>query len=64
MEQEKPATAWENPIRVALRQGKPVFGATISTPSIELRRRWQIWDSIFYRLRWSTRPLRSKRRAI
>jgi hypothetical protein len=36
MEQEKPATAWENPIRVALRQGKPVFGATISTPSIEI----------------------------
>lgn len=27
---------WENPIRAALREGKPVFGITISTPSVEM----------------------------
>src|SRR5882724_13479341 len=32
----KPITPWENPIRIALREGKPVFGITISTPSVEM----------------------------
>jgi 2-keto-3-deoxy-L-rhamnonate aldolase RhmA len=36
MDQEKLVTAWENPIRAALREGKPVFSATISTSSVEI----------------------------
>lgn len=36
MAEEKAVAQWENPIRVALREGKPVFGITISTPSVEM----------------------------
>jgi 2-keto-3-deoxy-L-rhamnonate aldolase RhmA len=34
--EQKLETPWENPIRMALREGQPVFGITISTPSVEL----------------------------
>src|SRR6478672_5194682 len=36
MAEETAVAPWENPIRVALREGKPVFGITISTPSVEM----------------------------
>ena len=36
MDDRKGMTAWTNPIREAIRDGKPVFGITISTPSVEI----------------------------
>src|SRR5690242_4999123 len=36
MAEETAVAQWENPIRAALREGKPVFGITISTPSVEI----------------------------
>lgn len=34
-EQEQPITPWENPVRVAIRERKPVVGVTITTTSLE-----------------------------
>jgi 2-keto-3-deoxy-L-rhamnonate aldolase RhmA len=33
---QSPATAWENPVRKQLKEGKPVIGATITIPSAEV----------------------------
>jgi 2-keto-3-deoxy-L-rhamnonate aldolase RhmA len=34
--EEQTSSHWENPIRASLREGKPVVGITISTPSVEI----------------------------
>ncbi len=36
MPEEQVVPKWENPVRVALREGKPVVGATITTASVEI----------------------------
>ncbi len=33
---EESVTPWENPVRTSLREGKPVVGITLTTPSIEI----------------------------
>lgn len=35
-EEDQPISRWENPVRSSLREGKPVIGATLSTPSVEI----------------------------
>lgn len=35
-EEDRPITRWENPVRAAIREGKPVVGVTISTTSVEM----------------------------
>lgn len=35
-EEERQVTPWENPVRAALREGRPVAGITLSTSSVEI----------------------------
>jgi hypothetical protein len=47
-------TAFQNPVKLALKEGQPVIGATITATVRTWQRRLPAADSIFSGLRWNT----------